>query len=126
MDSVGIDRANVFAFAAALAAAGPAARGDAMRAVLAGAARVESTMRSIVPVESAETRDSIEIEVDEEPWGWWAEIGPTNIDDAGYPVAVAIEYGTSSQAPQPFVEPSARAHEVEFVRAMSVAGQQVF
>lgn len=84
---------------------------------------IGETQRSLVPVRSGRTHDSIEVTanpdvgVDQTGREALYEIGPT------WFVARFLEYGTYKMGPQPFVGPSADMHADEWASvARDVAG----
>lgn len=63
--------------------------------------QIRQRMRDEVPVDSGETRDSIQSVVADD--GTAVEVGPTNRDDKGRPIGHFIEYGARGIPPDPFV-----------------------
>lgn len=85
--------------------------------VQASARAIRDTMESFAPVDEGEMRESISYETKLLPGGATAEIGPTATRD-GFPYPMAVEYGTSRMAPQPFAGPALDRHSSDFVTAM--------
>lgn len=74
---------------------GPIAKELAKRAI-----RVERMAKRLCPVDTGRLRSSIGWKVDVDGMGLFAQIG-TNVDYAPH-----VEFGTSRQAPQPYLRPA--------------------
>jgi HK97 gp10 family phage protein len=109
------DFSEVDKLAADLAVAGPRQVLFATKALQKTAHDVEATGKQLAAVDTGDMRDSIGIDWDLPKLE--AVIGPT-VDYAPY-----VEFGTSKQAPQPFMEPALKRHEQGYYSAMErVAG----
>lgn len=107
------DFSEVNHLAADLAKAGPKALALAHRVVVKTAFDIEATAKQLAAVDTGNMRDSIGVDVSP----LQAVIGPT-VNYAPY-----VEYGTSRQAPQPFMGPALDRHTLAYIRAMEkVAG----
>lgn len=106
------DFSEVNHLAADLAKAGPKALLAAQRVIVKTAHDIEASAKQNAAVDTGAMRNSIG--VDTAPLN--ATIGPT-VNYAPY-----VEFGTSRQAPQPFMGPAAERHTPAFYRAMDAIG----
>lgn len=87
------------------------------------AKKVTETMKQMAPVDEGELRDSITYSTKlfgsgAKGAGAEAEIGPEATRD-GYPYPIAVEYGTSKMAPEPYAGPALDKHADEFVQGIA-------
>jgi HK97 gp10 family phage protein len=102
------DFSEVNKLAADLAKAGPRQIALAKKALVKTALDVEATAKQLAAVDTGAMRNSIGIDFEELA----ATIGPT-VNYAPY-----VEFGTSRQAPQPFMGPALDRHTAAFYLAM--------
>lgn len=106
------DANELRAFAADLRKTSGRAQGMARMAVAKTAADITADAKVMAPYRTGNLRNSIGYDVQEDPSGVEAEIGPT----ASY--GVHLEYGTSRMAPRPFLGPAYDRRMPTFEQAM--------
>lgn len=109
-----MDRSQVDAFGAALAAAGARVVPAAGKAVQSTAGAVRATAQAAAPVRLGELRDSIRV----------LGAGLSAVVEATAPHAPYVEYGTSRMAPQPFMAPAADTGEAALASALEAVAEQ--
>jgi HK97 gp10 family phage protein len=111
MSSNGFDTSQLGDFAADLGNLSIRAQPKVARAVAKAATDMQVSAMTYAPVDTGNLRASITTEISDS--GLAAEIGPT----AEY--AEFVEYGTSDQAPDPFMGPAWGVNLPLFTRALS-------
>lgn len=82
------------------------------------AAKVKATMQQLAPRDEGTLIESITYRTHATGWGAVGEIGPTATRD-GFPYPMAVEYGTSKMAPQPFAGPALDQHTDAYVKGIT-------
>lgn len=102
------------AWMADLTSAPERARRQAAEATIKTLHDIEATAKTLVPVDTGATKNSIGVDVYDDRIG--GEVGPTTH------YAPYLENGTARMAPRPFMDPAGRKHIPDWVRAIEDAG----
>lgn len=100
-----------------LTRAGVVAKAQAEQQTRSTIGSIVDTAKSLVPVDTGATRDSISGEVRSESGAVVGEAG------AGTKQAIFAEYGTSRTGPQAFMGPALDRHEPGFISALEDAAE---
>lgn len=105
------DTSQVKALAARLRGSGIVVGDDMKRVVTEAARALAEDARNRAPHDSGKLAASIRHRVF---WGMSAIVEAPALNTSGKPYAPFVEYGTSTHAPQPFLNPAADAEEGKF------------